>query len=85
MSGFLIQFIDLLITVFTFVILGRVLASWVDPMGGNSVTRLLNDVTEPILAPIRSVLPNIGMIDFSPMVAMILLQVIGQLIVTAVR
>lgn len=39
---------------------------------------VLHDVTEPILAPLRQVIPRIGMLDFSPMVAIILLNLIAQ-------
>jgi YggT family protein len=41
---------------------------------------MIHQVTEPILAPIRRVLPKMGMLDFSPMVAIILLTVIRRMI-----
>ena len=46
-----------------------------------SVTEVMVQVTEPILAPIRRVLPTFGMIDFSPMVAILLLVVIERLLI----
>jgi len=39
---------------------------------------VLYEVTEPILAPLRNVIPRIGMIDITPLAAIILIQVIGQ-------
>ncbi|RRR75033.1 MAG: YggT family protein [Candidatus Viridilinea halotolerans] len=84
MSGFFLTFINLLFNAFFFAILGRVLASWIDPMGNMRVTQVLREITEPILAPIRSVLPPLGMLDLSPLVAMFLLQMIQNLIMRAI-
>jgi YggT family protein len=78
-------FIGLLFQVLSLAILFRVLVSWVDPMGNMRITQILRDLTEPILAPIRSILPNVGMFDFSPIIAMLLLSALSQLIVEALR
>jgi YggT family protein len=85
MSGFLINFILMLFQVLSLAILGRVLLSWVDPMGNMRVTQILHDLTEPILAPIRSLLPNMPMFDFSPIIAMLLLQALGRLVLMALQ
>jgi YggT family protein len=84
MSGYLVTFINLLFQALFFAILGRVLISWVDPMGNMRVTQVLREITEPILAPIRSVLPSFGMLDLSPLVAMLLLNLIQGLILRAI-
>ena len=80
MSGFVVNFVNILFNVLLFAILGRVLMSWIDPQGNMSITRMLQEVTEPILAPIRSILPSFGMFDLSPLVAMLLLQFLQGLI-----
>ena len=80
MSNYIETFVNILFNVLLFAILGRVLISWIDPMGNMRVTQILREITEPILAPIRSVLPNLGMIDLSPLVAMLLLQLLQGLI-----
>lgn len=85
MSGFLVTFISLFFNVLLFAILGRVLISWIDPMGNMRVTQILREITEPILAPIRSVLPSIGMIDLSPLVAILLIQLLQSLVIGAIR
>lgn len=54
-------------------------------MGNMGISRIAREITEPILAPIRSVLPNTGMIDLSPLVAFLLIQVLQSLIVGALR
>jgi YggT family protein len=83
-SGFIVSFILMLLQVLSFAILGRVLLSWVDPMGNMRITQVLRDVTEPLLAPIRNLMPNMPMFDFSPIIAMLLLQALGQLITSAI-
>jgi YggT family protein len=62
----------------------RVLLSWIDPTGNMRITQVMRDLTEPILAPIRSLLPNMMMIDFSPFIAMLLLQMLGRLLLGAI-
>jgi YggT family protein len=63
--------------VLTFAVLARALMSWFPASPDNPLVRILWKVTEPILAPLRAIIPRIGMIDITPMVAIILLQVIG--------
>jgi YggT family protein len=46
----------------------------------NPVAIFLHDITEPILAPIRQVMPRMGMLDLSPMVAIILLSLIARFV-----
>lgn len=85
MSSFLVTFISLLFNVLLFAILGRVLVSWIDPLGNMRISQILREITEPILAPIRSVLPTIGMFDLSPLVAILLIQLLQNLILGAIR
>lgn len=85
MYAFLVNFIQLFFTALWIALLARVLLSWVDPMGNMRVSQIAREITEPILAPIRSILPNTGMIDLSPLVAFLLIQVLQSLIVGALR
>ena len=82
-----LQLINLLFTLIYLAILGRIILTLVlsfltndPPSALVSITQVLVQVTEPILAPIRKVLPSFGMIDFSPLVAILLLTVIQQVI-----
>ena len=79
----LITFIELLFTVFYFAILGRVIMSWVSPKGDDPISPLLYQITEPILKPIRQVVPPLGMFDLTPMIALILLTVIQGILFRA--
>ena len=57
--------------VFIIVMLVRVIFSWISPYPTNAVTRLAYRITEPVLAPIRRMLPPMSGIDLSPMVVML--------------
>ena len=78
--GYLSTFVSLFINILTFAIVARALFSWFSPGFTNPIARFLFEITEPVLAPIRRVLPRMGMFDFSPIVALVLLQVLGTLI-----
>lgn len=78
------------IQVLTIAIFLRIVVSWgmllfssLRWLHTNPVVEALFAITEPILAPIRSVMPSLGGFDFSPMIAIILLQVIGRALVSA--
>ena len=79
---FLRVFVQLLVTVLFLVVLGRVLISWINPRFEGPVARFLYESTEPLLSPIRRVLPKTGMIDLSPMVLSMLLLILMRLVVT---
>ncbi|MSQ61281.1 MAG: YggT family protein [Dehalococcoidia bacterium] len=74
----MIQFVDILTTVLTVGIFLRAIVSWfpIDP--NNPLMQILIQLTEPVLAPIRRIMPRIGMIDLTPMAAIILLQVLSS-------
>lgn len=75
--------LDIVITflqIMTWAIIGRALISWIDPRGANPISRFLFELTEPIVGPIRSVVPRIGMIDISPIFAILLLQVLARML-----
>lgn len=62
------------------ILLARVVVSWVSFDPRNRAVRMLYDLTEPVLAPIRSVLPVMGGLDFSPVVALLLISLLRRLV-----
>ena len=58
----------LLIQIYLFIVLVRVIFSFVSPFPTNAISRLAWNLTEPVLAPIRRALPPMSGIDLSPMV-----------------
>jgi YggT family protein len=75
----LFNFIRFLCEVLTFAIFIRVILSWFVTRP-NTLTIILDKITEPILAPLRRIIPRAGMFDFTPLVAIILLQLIARLL-----
>ena len=73
--------INLLLTLLGFAIVGRALMSWFDPRMTSSIGRVLFEITEPIIAPIRRVVPSLGMIDISPFIALLLIYMLRRLLV----
>jgi len=77
---FLFNFISLLCDVLTLAIFLRAILSWFSPSPTNMLVSILYQVTEPLLAPLRRIVPRVGMLDLTPLVAIILLQLIGSLL-----
>jgi YggT family protein len=75
--------LDLLFTVLTVAIIARALISWIDPGFRYQISQMLVDLTEPIIGPIRRVVPPLGMIDLSPIIALVLLQVIRRVVINS--
>jgi YggT family protein len=80
--GTIFNIINLILSLLVLAIFIRALLSWFYPVGKDPWTRLLVNVTEPILAPIRSVLARIMPIpmDFSPIVAWLLIVLLQNLL-----
>ena len=70
----LIELAILTLNMFFFVILIKIILSWVAPTTHNYATALLGTMAEPILRPFRQIIPPIGGLDISPIFAIILLQ-----------
>lgn len=66
-------------------IVARVLMSWFRPSLNNPLFRFVYELTEPILGPIRRLLPPTGMIDFSPLVALLLLYAVETFVLQVMR
>ena len=71
MEDFITILLQSLATTALIVVLGRVLMSWIDPQFEKPLGQFLYSLTEPFLAPIRKVMPQAGMFDFSPLVLLL--------------
>ena len=72
-GNFLLTFVQFLLIALWALIFGRMIMSWVDPMGRNQVSAFLIQTTEPILGPVRRMLPQTGMVDWSGFIVLIVL------------
>ena len=74
------QFTLFFLTMLTWAVVARSLLSWFPIDQASPLYQLLYRVTEPIIEPIRRVMPQTGMMDLSPMAAIIVLIVMSQLV-----
>lgn len=72
-AAFLVNFLRFLLIGLWLLILARVLLSWIDPTGRNRFSAFIIQTSEPILAPVRKLLPRTGMFDFSPLIVLLVL------------
>jgi YggT family protein len=87
------DYVDTLVTVYFVLILIRIVVSWFGTIPYNpwlnAVLTFLHDVTEPYLKPFRRIVPMArlgpGALDLSPMVATIVLLIVGRLVADAIR
>ena len=73
---FLLFLVNIICEIFTLIILFRVVMSWISVGQTNPLTSFLFLVTEPMLAPLRRILPKYGNLDFSPAAAVIILRLV---------
>ena len=80
MTAVVIQTIDLIFTFFYLAIMARIILSWfrIDPY--HPVSMFLFRVTEPILGFFRGIIPSVGMLDLSPIVAIVVLGMVQQML-----
>lgn len=72
---------SLFLKVFFFALIVSVILSWVAPGSYNPGAQLVNQLCEPVLAPFRKLLPNLGGLDISPIFAFIALNLIDMLVI----
>lgn len=77
----LARIIDVVLNLLYWIIIIRAIVSWVNPDPFNQIVQFLYGITEPILEPIRRVLPRTP-IDFSPLIAILLIVFIQKFLVT---
>lgn len=85
MAG-LINLLVLLLYLYTWVIIIRAVMSWMNPDPNNPLVRALVLVTEPVLKPLRALVPpsRLGGLDVSPILAIVLIQILRYLLLGAI-
>jgi len=73
-------FIFVLCQLLTIAILLRAIFSWFPLSPSSPIVSILHEITEPILSPLRRVIPSMGAFDITPVVAIIILQLISSLL-----
>ena len=73
-----------LIDMYSLIVLVAVILSWVQLPYDNPIAQFVNKLTEPLLGPIRRALPEMGGLDFSPIILLVGLQMLKGLLVVAI-
>jgi len=83
----LAQLLNTILTLFTIAIFARVILTFLIPMSGSNphpvlvtINTLVNQVTEPVLGPVRRSLPSFGGLDLSPMAVLIILILLRRVV-----
>ncbi len=76
----IVQLVNLAFNVFIYAIIIQAIMSWINPDPYNPVFSLLSQLTEPILRPCRRIIPLMGGLDLSPLLALVGLQLIKMLV-----
>jgi len=77
----LARVVDLVLTIYMWIIIIRALISWVNPDPFNPIVRFLYQVTEPVLYRVRRFMPPLGGIDLSPLIVILLIVFLQQFLV----
>ena len=67
------QVLDMLLSLYMWIIIARAVLSWVNPDPYNPIVRFINQATEPVLYQVRRYLPSFGGMDFSPIIVLFLI------------
>jgi YggT family protein len=76
------RILDILLTLYTWIIIAQAIISWVRPDPYNPIVRFLYAVTEPVLRPIRRRLPvSWGGFDFSPLAVLLVIVFLQEFLI----
>ena len=81
MNPYVAQFTLTFLTILTWSVVARALIGWLPIDQSSTVYQVLFRITEPVIDPIRRVLPTTGMIDLSPLAAILVLVVLQQMVI----
>jgi len=81
----LLALVTMLVNLVSIVLILHALMSFMPIEPWHPVRRFLDQIAEPILRPFRGLIPPMGMFDFSIMVAIIVIQILGELVKVMIR
>ena len=83
-AAFIVNVIATMLQVVGFLLVARALLSWFPDLQRYQIVQLLYDITDPIIQPLRRIIPPIGFLDLSVMIAVIFLFTIAEALRSAV-
>ena len=77
--------LSMILTIYLYIVIGRAIISWVSPDPRNPIVRFLYNATEPLLYRVRRVVPDMGGMDFSPLVVIVAIYFLEGFLVASLR
>ncbi len=77
----IVSIVDLILTIYMWIIVARALISWVNPDPYNPIVNFLYRATEPVLSQVRRILPNMGGLDLSPLIVIFIIYFLKLFVV----
>ena len=78
--------LDIVLTIFTWIIIARAILSWVSPDPYNPIVRFIHNITEPVLYQVRRKIPlSFGGMDFSPIIILLAVIFLQQFVVQSLH
>lgn len=75
--------IDIVLTIYMYIIIARAIISWVNPDPYNPLVRFLQRATEPVLHLVRRIVPDLGGLDISPLIVLLVIFFIQKFLVSS--
>jgi YggT family protein len=76
--------IDAVLSIYMWIIIARALISWVNPDPYNPIVSFLYRATEPVLYRVRRIIPNLGGIDLSPLIVILIIYFLKEFLVKSI-
>lgn len=80
LSWSVLNVLDLIVKIYFWSVIAVVVVSWIAPQSGHPAIQLVAQITEPVMRPVRSVMPSLGGLDLSPIIVFLILNVISVVI-----
>lgn len=85
MEVLLITIIDMVVNTIVILLVVNALLSFAPLDPWHPIRRVMAQLTDPIVQPFRNIIPPVGMFDFSPLAALIVIQIVGEIFKALIR
>ncbi len=75
----IIKLSNMFFSFFLYAIIGQIILSWFAPYNNNPAVGILNQITEPVLAPARKLIPPVSGLDFSPILVLLAIEILDRI------
>jgi YggT family protein len=80
LTGATLNVLGLIVTIYFWSVIAVVVVSWIAPGSNHPAIQLVAQITEPVMRPVRNLMPSMGGLDLSPIIVFLILSVIRQVI-----